>query len=451
MKVVIIGNGISGITTARWVRKNHADAEIVVVSEEHDYFFSRTALMYIFMGHMRLVDTQPYENWFWQKNRIQLLKARVESIDYAKKSLNLKQGTAFTYDKLVLALGSKPNKFGWKGQDLTGVQGMYHLSDLEGMEAAAARGVHHAVVVGGGLIGIEMAEMWHARHVPVTFLVRESSFWNLVLPAEESAMINRHIRAQGIDLRLSSELDAVLDENNDGIADAVVTKNGEKIAADFVGLTVGVSPNIDFLKSSELATGRGITVDEYLQTNQPDVFAIGDCAELSTPQPGRRGIEAVWYTGRQMGETVAQTICGNPTRYVPQLWFNSAKFFDIEYQVYGDVQAKLPENHSTLYWEHANGEKAVRINYDKNTLAVVGFNLMGIRYRHAVCEKWILDKTPIKTVLEHLGLANFDPEFFKEYEAAVVAQYNQQTGENIQLKTARSLTAVQRFLRKIQS
>jgi NAD(P)H-nitrite reductase large subunit len=448
MKVAIIGNGIAGITAARWIRKLDSKADITVISEEGDYFFSRTALMYIYMGHMRLKDTQPYENWFWTENRISLLRGRVESIDYDAKSLILKDKRILNYDKLIIATGSKSNKFGWKGQDWDGVHGLYHIQDVEAMERHSAAGLNRAVVVGGGLIGIEMAEMFHSRHIPVTFLVREKSFWDNIIPAEESAMVNRHIREHGFDLRLESELDQILDENNDGKADAILMKSGEKIACGFVGLTVGVSPNVDFLKNTDLKINRGIVVNEYLQTNMRDVYAIGDCAELEKPALGRRAIEAVWYVGRMMGETAAYNICGKPVKYDAGIWFNSAKFLDIEYQVYGDISATLPAEHETIYWEHADGKRSIRINFDRHTEGVVGFNLMGVRYRHEVCERWLREKTNIKEVLQHLGLANFDPEFFKEYEAEVVAIYNKKTGNNLQLKTKRGLNAVLQFLKK---
>ncbi len=454
MKIAIIGNGIAGITAARWIRKLDDKADITVISEEGAYFFSRTALMYIYMGHMRLRDTQPYENWFWEKNRINLLRGRVETIDFTNKTLcfgpipNSQSSIPnLQYDKLIIATGSKSNKFGWAGQDLDGVHGLYHLQDLAAMERHSASGINRATIVGGGLIGIEMAEMFHSRHIPVTFLVRETSFWNNILPAEESDMINREILSNGIDLRLGTELDHIIDDNSDGKVDAIQIKNSEKLPCQFVGLTVGVSPNIDFLKNTALSINRGIKVNNYLETNQLDVYAIGDCAELETPQAGRRPIEAIWYTGKMMGETVAYNIVGKKVEYNPGTWFNSAKFFDIEYQIYGDIRATKPDEHETIYWEHANGKHAIRINFDKNTEGVVGFNLMGVRYRHEVCEQWIKEKTKVETVLQNLGLANFDPEFYREYEEQVVAVYNKQFNKNISLKTKRGLNMVTRFLK----
>ncbi|MEL6635942.1 MAG: NAD(P)/FAD-dependent oxidoreductase [Bacteroidota bacterium] len=444
MHIAIIGNGISGITAARFIRKL-SDHRITVISAETDHFFSRTALMYIYMGHMRFEDTKPYEDWFWAKNRIDLLRAYVERIDPDQKQLELRDRAPLPYDKLIIACGSTPNKFGWPGQDLDGVHGMYSFQDLEAMERHSP-GLQRAVIVGGGLIGIEMAEMFHSRHIPVTFLVREPSYWNGVLPAEESQMVNRHIRENHIDLRLATELREIVDDGQ-GKAGAVITGEGERIDCGFVGLTAGVRPNISFLEGSGIETQRGILVDEHLRTSVPDIYAIGDCAQARAPRPGRRPIEAIWYTGRMMGETVAYNICDRAQSYDPGIWFNSAKFFEIEYQVYGNVQARPPENHASIYWEHSDGRRSIRIIYDRETLTILGFNLMGVRYRHEVCEKWLRDQAHVEEVLQNLSLANFDPEFYSEYEAKVIASYNQQTGKQLRLRQKRRLDSVLRFLR----
>lgn len=447
--VVIIGNGISGTTAARWVRKL-SDRKITMISSESKYFFSRTALMYIYMGHIRAEDTKPYEDWFWIKNKIDLVQAQVDTISFEEKKLSLSDGSSLQYDQLILAVGSKPNKFGWPGQDLGGVSGLYHYQDLEYIEQYS-KNLQRAVIVGGGLIGIELAEMFHSRHIPVTMLVRESSFWENVLPPEESAMITQHIKSKGIDLRLGVNLDRINPDENGNAKSVHIKETGEEIPCGYVGLTAGVSPNIKWLKDSQLETNRGIIVDEYLKTNVPDVYAIGDCAELQSPKEGRRGVEAIWYTGRMMGETVAHTICDTPTTYDPGLWFNSAKFIDIEYQVYGQIPAKIPDGVRSLYWQHTSLEKSIRINYEIQTGAVLGFNLMGIRYRHEVCEKWLASKSHIETVLKDLAIANFDPEFFKKYEKDLIDLYNKQTGSSISLSQRGGLSAVFSFLNNKRS
>lgn len=438
--VVIVGNGIAGITAARHIRKR-SNHRITVISAESDHFFSRTALMYIYMGHMTYKNTKPYEDHFWSRNDIGLRRAFVHTVRPEDHQIDLSTGESLPYDILVIATGSKSNKFNWPGQDLPGVQGLYSLQDLDQMERYT-QGITRATVVGGGLIGVEMTEMLRTRQIPVSLLVREASWMDFAFPSEESDMVNRHIREHGVDLRLSTELER-LDPDSTGRVGAVVTKTGERIDSQFVGLTVGVGPNIGFLGDSGIECQRGVLVDRHLRTSAPDVFAIGDCAQLRTPRPGRRPVEALWYTGRMMGETVAHTICGEPTEYDPGIWFNSAKFFDIEYQVYGTITPEVPSGQETLYWEHHRGKKSIRITYDSPNGPVRGFNLMGIRYRHDLCHEWLRDERPVSFVLQHLGAANFDPEFFAEYEREVVALYNaRHPGHAIKLRHRRGLRSL---------
>ncbi len=419
--IVIIGNGISGITAARHIRKQ-TDHKITVISAETEHFFSRTALMYVYMGHMKYQHIKPYEDWFWKKNKIELIKDFVEKVEPAAKHLILRSKGNLSYDILIIASGSKSNKFGWPGQDLKGVQGLYSYPDLELMEENS-KGIKHAVIVGGGLIGIEMAEMLLTRKIEVTFLVREPEFWSNILPLQEAKLISRHVRSHHVDLKLNNELKEIHGDAS-GRVKSIVTNKGETIECQFLGLTVGVSPNIDFLKSSGIETKRGVLVNEFLETNISDVYALGDCVERKYELPGRRTVEQVWYTGRMMGEVVAQTISGEKTKYEPGPWFNSAKFFDVEYQTYGNVWNELKPNEDEFYWEHKSGTKCVHIIWDKITNQFLGLNTFGIRMRHECFDKWLREKRSVDFVMEHLTEANFDPEFFERHEEEIVREYN---------------------------
>jgi NADPH-dependent 2,4-dienoyl-CoA reductase/sulfur reductase-like enzyme len=435
--IVIIGNGIAGVTAARHIRKK-SDKKITIISGESKYFFSRTALMYVYMGHLKFEHTQPYENWFWKKNNIELKEGVVTNVDTDINQLIFSDNSTLFYDKLIIATGSKPNKFGWKGQDLKGVMGLYHKQDLENLEKYAPNKevCKRAVVVGGGLIGIELAEMLRSRKIPVTFLVRESSFWNGVLPTQESEMITKHIIEHDIDLRLNTNLKEIISDENGQVKSVIIEGTNEEIPCNVVGVTAGVSPNIDFLKNTNIPCNKGVLVNRFLETTISNIYAIGDCAEQQHPIGNRRPIEAVWYTGRMMGETVAQTICGKKTEYKPGHWFNSAKFLDIEYQTYGWVfsEKTKSENEDHFQWQHTSQHKCITISFDKNTHEFLGINTFGIRMRHEIFDQWLSEKKSIEYVLKYLADANFDPEFYKTHETEIVAKFNQEMDTNIQVK-----------------
>lgn len=423
--IVIIGNGIAGVTAARHIRKN-SDKRITIISSESDHFFSRTALMYVYMGHMRWRDIEPYESWFWEKNRIELVKAYVQKVNTSEKTLHYKEGGSIKYDKLIIASGSTTNTFGWEGLELNGVQGLVTKDDLENLERNAPNKNEcpRGVIIGGGLIGVEMAEMLRTRDIEVSMLVREKAFWTNALPNNEAEMLSRHIISHGVDLKHETELDKILGDN-DGNVRAVLTKSGEEIPCCVVGITTGVKPTISFLKDSGIETDKGILVNRMLETNIKDVYAAGDCAQQREPIGKRPPIEAVWYTGRMMGEALAQTICGNPFQYNPGNWFNSAKFFDIEYQTYGWVfsEERRKDYEGQFHWKCDSDLRCITISYHKESEEFLGINTFGIRMKHEVFDKWLNEKRSLSYVIKNLKQANFDPEFYKKYEVEIQNKY----------------------------
>ncbi len=447
MHIVIIGNGISGITCARYLRKQDSEISITVVSAETEFFFARTALMYVYMGHMKFENIKPYEDFFWKKNRINLVHKAVIEVNVEEKKLLCKDDSSIAYDKLVLACGSKSNFFNWKGQDLKGVQGLYNFQDLQSMEATT-KGIREAVIVGGGLIGIELAEMLRSKKINVTFLIREKRFWELILSAEEAAMISRHIKEHHIHMLLESELEEIEGDEH-GNVKSIITKKGERLECQFVGIATGVSPNIDFLKESNIKTDRGVLINQYFETNIPDVYAIGDCAQFKEPLPGRRPIEQVWYTGRMHGQTLAQTLCGNRTQYKPTAWFNSAKFLDIEYQNYGMLPSEKEEGMEMFYWEHPSGKIALRAGFEKDSKKLTGINVFGMRLRHELFDRWLAEEKTIEHVLTHLADANFDPEFYQKQEKSILDAYNHQYNTDLKPQK-RSWKRILQNLKKLQ-
>ena len=215
---------------------------------------------------------------------------------------------------------------------------------------------------------------------------------------------------------------------------AVVTNNGDIIPCGFAGIATGVTPNIKFLDGSGVETDRGVQVNTYFETNCRNVYAIGDCVEFNNPPAGRTKIEQVWYTGRMHGETLARTICGQRTAYQPGPWFNSAKFFDLEYQTYGLISGKIAEAENYFFWKHPLKDIAFSMVWHKDTGVVKGVNSYGMRLKHASFDSWLKKGMTPSELLPRLQEAVFDREFSKSYVRDIITAFNAETGSTILLK-----------------
>jgi NADPH-dependent 2,4-dienoyl-CoA reductase/sulfur reductase-like enzyme len=251
-----------------------------------------------------------------------------------------------------------------------------------------------------------------SRQIKVHFLVRENYYWSNVLPEEEARLVSNHIREHHINLLVQTELKEIRGDESGKVSSAV-TLAGDEIPCQFVGLTAGVTPNVGFLANSGIQLNRGVLVNEFLETNIPDVYAAGDCAEFNNPQPGHPAVEQLWYTGKIQAEALAKTLCGKRTAYKRGTWFNSAKFLDIEYQTYGMMLPELSEDQESFYWEHPEGRASFRATYNRNDRSIIGFNFLGIRFRQAVAEQWIRNKKPVDQCVRELKAGWFQTELSK--------------------------------------
>lgn len=414
-KVVILGNGIAGTTAALRLRRLNPQAEITLISEETDLFYSRTALMYIYMRQLEFADTVVHPAKFYQEQRIELRRDTITELDRERRMLRGNSAT-YGYDYLLLAPGSRPRMPGLPGEDLPGVQGLYGMRDLEQLEARTRLPQERAVVAGGGLIGVELAEMLHSRRIPVTMLVREPLYFSRILPREEAEMVTKEVSAY-VELQLDTTLAAIRGETS---LQAVVTSRGEQIACSLLGLTIGVEPRTELARSAGLSINRGIVTDAFLRTCDANIFAAGDAAEVALPG-GQSAVQQIWYSGRLQGElagiNLAAAIAGqNATAYDPGIYFNSARFFSLDYQTYGNVPAE-PEGTRSLLWTDERQRRLLRISYDPGQPdnPVTGFNALGVRLLHPVCENWLREKTPVQAVVRDFARAVFDPEFSARY------------------------------------
>jgi NADPH-dependent 2,4-dienoyl-CoA reductase/sulfur reductase-like enzyme len=419
MHYVIVGNGVAGVTAARRLRARDESARITMVSGESDYFFSRTALMYSFMDKMTLRDLEPYERREWKDLRIDLVRAWVTGLDAQGARLKLDTGREIAYDALLLATGSVARQPSWLPPDPpAGVVHFVTLQDLERCERAAPD-CREAVVVGGGLIGVELVECLLHHRMQVSFLVKDPWYWPAALGGEEAEMIHAHLRRHGVNLLLDEQVQTIETDRGDRLA-GVCLESGRKLPCQILGIAIGVEPQVGWLRNvaTPPALSRGIIVDGRFRTSLPRVYAAGDCAEVS--RPGEASfVEQIWYSAKRQGEAAALSMLGDAVDYRRPLFYNSAKFFEIEYTTVGQVN-DAPPGAQQFFWRHPRQEASIRLLTLDDRL--IGANLLGARWDHTCFERWIAERRDRSYVLAHLREAQFDVEFgrldISEFEAS---------------------------------
>ena len=421
MHFVILGNGVAGIEAALALRAREAEARISIVSAEHDHLFSRPALMYVFAGQTSLRDSEPYDRALYERMGFERQSGRVASLDAAGHALVFEDGKQLGYDKLLLAVGSRGRRAPWPGAEGDGLHYFVTLRDLEALDRDARPGMQ-AAVVGGGLIGVEVAEILHDRGLRVTFVIREGWYFPAALDANESALVAEHMRDHGIDVRTGAAVERVV-RGDDGRIRALRLAGSVELQAELVVSSIGVVPNTGFLAGGalKLAANGAIETDDALRTSVPDVWAAGDCANVTWVDASRRP-EQLWYTARDQGREAARSMLGDDVRYRRGTWYNSAKFFDLEWTTAGHVPASVGPDGAPAaalpgyrsWFQRVPGRfesQRIVVKSDAQGDRVVGFNMLGSRWNHEPFLQWIHERRPLEWVLKHLAEAQFDEEF----------------------------------------
>jgi nitrite reductase (NADH) large subunit len=275
--LIIVGNGMAA---ARLVKELSTRAlgrySILVIGDEPRPAYNRVLLSSLLAGD---VDEDAIElaprDWWREQGVSTLFGRRVTSVDRATKTIALSDGVTLPYSKLVLATGSQAIRLPSPGMTLPGVITFRDMADIDAMRQAAGRKAR-AVVIGGGLLGIEAAYGLQRGGAKVTLLHLMDQLMERQLDARAGALLKAEIERKGIEVILGADTQCV---EGQGHAEAIVLKDGRRIATDLVVCAIGIRPNVTLAKDAEIEVKRAIVVDDGLATRDPDIFAIGECAE----------------------------------------------------------------------------------------------------------------------------------------------------------------------------
>jgi NADPH-dependent 2,4-dienoyl-CoA reductase/sulfur reductase-like enzyme/nitrite reductase/ring-hydroxylating ferredoxin subunit len=321
--IVIVGSGGAGNAAALMLREEGYAGTITMLSADTSPPYDRPNLSKGTLADAGdAVVTPPPTLAFYQEHGIDLrLNARVTRIDAAHKRIELEDGSACTYAALLLATGSEPVHLDLPGADLPHVHYLRTLDDCEALIASADK-AKRVVVVGASFIGLEVAASLRARELSVDVIGREAIPMEKILGAEVGGFIRRLHEQHGVSFHLSTSPTAI-------DSTGVTLDNGKRLDADLVVIGVGVKPNIDLAQQAGLATDHGVSVDKYLQTSVPGIYAAGDIARWPDRLTGESIRVEHWVVAQRQGQTAARNMLGMRESFdaaVPFFWTEQYDF-----------------------------------------------------------------------------------------------------------------------------
>lgn len=336
-RYVIVGNGAAGATAAKAIREHDASAEIQIIGAEKHAFYSRPGLAYYLTGVIPEGALFSRPDKEYGQAQIKRTVGRVTGVDPRAHRIEIEGGKAIRYDRLLLSVGAKAAKPDTAGFDLEGVVTLDSLDDARAILKLAKK-AKRAVVVGGGITAVELAEGLAANGIETHYLLRGDRYWASVLDERESALVEARLEHDGIVLHRNTEIERAIGEK--GKVVAIGTKAGERIPADILGVAVGTQVRLELPQLIGLQTGRGVFTDDHLATSEPDIFAAGDAAEVLDPKTGKRGIDSLWSVAIAQGKIAGENMAGGSRSYMPRpAPFNVTKIGGVTTTLIGTVGA----------------------------------------------------------------------------------------------------------------
>ena len=361
---LVIGNGVAGTTAAEQIRKHDEAGEITIVSAEDVPFYYRVRLPDYLGGEIAEAALTVKKKEWYEKKRINLLLGtRVTGVVPDEKKVRTAAGQMLAYDKLLLANGSRPFIPDIKGARKEGVFVIHTMEDAKRIARAAAE-VNNIVIIGGGLLGLETGNALHRRDKKISVVEFLPRLLPRQLDNEGARRLQQFFEADGFAFRLDSTTREVTGREK---AEGVVLENGETLAAGMVIFSVGVRPDLELATMLQLKTGRGIIVDEFMETSRADIYAAGDVIEFASMTYG------IWPAAMEQGKIAGINMTGGAAAYRGTTLSNTLKVAGIDLASCGEIDAE--DSYESRVTETPDTYKKAVIDRDR----VIGCIMLGDR------------------------------------------------------------------------
>lgn len=336
-KYAILGSGAAGLAAAQAIRAQDASASITLLSDDRYGYYSRPGLAYLLSGEATREQLFPYPREYFSQMGLNRLTMSANSIQPGEHRIALANGQYLPYDRLLIATGATATRLDLPGCDVEGVVKLDNMDDTVRILKLARRG-KTAVVAGGGITALELAEGLRARGMRVDYFLRGDRYWSAVLDETESGIVEKRLAAEGIHLHYHTEL-TCLHSRNGYLTGVRYQEEGQArdMRCHLLAVAIGIQPRRELAVRAGLSAQRGILVNELLQTSDADIFAAGDVAQAFDPISGEYTLDSLWGPAIVQGRTAGLNMAGCSQAYRKRIPFNVTRLAGLVTTIIGQV------------------------------------------------------------------------------------------------------------------
>ncbi|MFB6104768.1 MAG: NAD(P)/FAD-dependent oxidoreductase [Halobacteriaceae archaeon] len=338
---VIIGDGVAGSSAAEAINERDADADVTVLTDEGEPLYNRILIKEFAKGKLPEAPISIHDEGWYEERGIDLrLNTLVTAVNPEAHTVATHDGEVIEYDKLLIAAGGTPNELPVENADAEGIHHFWTFQDARRIREHA-EAADTGVVVGAGLLGIDLAAICGAQDVDAHYLMRGDRWWRYGLSQDGGEIIHDALRELGVTPVFQSGVDHF--ETEDGAVVATVDPEGQRYESEFVGVAIGLNFNVEFLQDTDIERDGGIVVDEYMRTNLDDVYAAGDITRYYEVILDQHAQNGAWGSAKQQGSIAGQTMVADTNGEDPEEEFRWVSSYSITHFDFPFLSFGFPE------------------------------------------------------------------------------------------------------------
>ncbi|WP_152042865.1 NAD(P)/FAD-dependent oxidoreductase [Salinigranum salinum] len=347
---VIIGDGIAGSSAAETLREEAPDADVTVITDEGEALYNRILIKEFAKGKLPEAPISIHsDSWYADRDIDLRLNTVVTGVDPDAHTLRTHEGDEIEYDKLLVATGGTPTQLPVENSDAEGIHHFWTFQDARAIREHAENS-ETGVVVGAGLLGIDLAAICAAQEIDAHYLMRGECWWRYALSPDGAEIIHDALEERGVTPVFGSGVDR-FETDDDGHVVSTVDPNGDRYDSEFVGIAIGLDFNAELLQGTDVVCDDGIVVDEYMRTNDDDIFAAGDITQFHDVILGERTQNGAWGSAKEQGTIAAKNMVDYASEEFRWVSSYSITHFDFPFLSFGhptlgddDAERKYEDN-----------------------------------------------------------------------------------------------------------